>query len=105
MSKKLVLCDVNSFGKEVMRVSDRELARKMARRDADVMLGCDVLVREFETHRTWRPKEPVVGHVYAVELEEHDDYIDMVVKFKFDTWVCGELQGAAYGRTYDMSGA
>jgi hypothetical protein len=98
------LLDLSSFAGETMRVKTKELALRMARRDADVLRGCDVQVREFETTRRWKLPKPVIARVFEVRIEEADDYVDMWVKFHFHgQWHMGESGGGLYGRTYEIN--
>ena len=100
----VTLVDLSSFATETMRVKTKQLAVKLARRDADILRGCDVLVREFETTRRWKLPKPVVARVTEVRIEEHDDYVDMWVKFHFHgEWRMGESGGGLYGRTYEVN--
>jgi hypothetical protein len=106
VSNKLAptLLDLSSFARETMRVKTKDQAVKLARRDADVLRGTDVLVREFETTRRWKLPFPVVARVTEVRIEEHDDYVDMWVKFHFHgDWRMGESGGGLYGRTYEVN--
>jgi hypothetical protein len=98
------LLDLSTFAKETMRVKTKELALRLALRDADVLRGCDVLVREFETTRRWKLPKPVVARVTEVRIEESDDYVDLRVRFHFHgQWHMGEPGGGLYGRTYEVN--
>lgn len=100
MAQGYPLTDLSSFAEQTLHVPDRHLAREMAQQDGRILRGTYVKVREFATTRTWRLDEPVLARVTDYEVEEYDDYIDVTVRFVFDTCVRGEWQGSWSGRTY-----
>jgi len=98
-----VLTSLRTMAEQTLRIKTKELARRMAVRDADILRGSDILVHEFTTSRKWTLDEPVVATVTSVDVEEADDFIDVRVRFRFkNTYVCGEPGGFAYGRTYEV---
>ena len=96
------LTNINAWAEQNLRIKGLDLARRMADRDRRALKGVPVKVSAFSTTRRHTLRTPVVARVERVDVEESDDFIDIIVRVRFARPIEGEFAGTIFGRTYEI---
>lgn len=94
------LTNINLWAEQTLNVKGRDLALRMAERDRRALMGVPVKVSAFATTRRHVLAKSIVARVERVDVEESDDFIDLIIRVRFTRSVAGEFAGTIFGRTY-----